>query len=102
MKITNAARLFIAALCLVLLIPVAGIAFQNPAALEHFHNRTLNKWPNSNAFSEDPAAYFLQVRKWLADRAYPIIAATSFYKMAKLYVLVSVRRVLELYESFVI
>jgi hypothetical protein len=89
MQITNAARFIIVILCLMLLIPAVGIALQNPAALETFHNRTLSKWPAGTTFSQDPARYFLQVRKWLADRGYPIIAATHFYKLIKLYVLMT-------------
>ena len=89
MQITKAARVIILFLCLALLIPAVGIAFQNPAALENFHNRTLAKWPEANAFVEDPTRYFHQVQKWLADRAYPIITATHFYKVIKLYVLMT-------------
>jgi len=87
MHVTSAARFLIVTLSLVLLIPVVGIALQNPAALEVFHNRTLAKWPEKNVFAEDPTQYFLQVRKWLGDRGYPIIAATHLYKVIKLYAL---------------
>ncbi len=76
MVASTRARIAIAVCCLFLFVPILGIPLQNEAALEQLHNRTLSKWPNAHDLFGGPVQYFSQARDWLADRAYPIIAAS--------------------------
>jgi hypothetical protein len=87
MKLTFPSRLILVVLAALLTIPVAGIGLQDPNVLIGFHNRTLTAWPRTDAFLDDPALYFVQARKWLGDRVYPIVEATKLYKKIKLTVL---------------
>ncbi|MDR3475835.1 MAG: hypothetical protein P4M09_29670 [Devosia sp.] len=86
MFITRSAKMVVV-IALVLLVPIAGMGLQSTAALEKFHNRVLVSRPETSAFLPDPAAFFAQERKWLADRVFPIIAASSLYDHLRLYLL---------------
>jgi len=70
------ARIIIAICCLVLLVPVLGIPLQQEGAIEQLHYRTLRPWPKTDGALADPVRYLGAARNWLADRAYPIIAAS--------------------------
>jgi hypothetical protein len=76
MVASKPARIIIAICCLFLLVPIIGIPLQDETALEQIHYHTLSKWPKSDALLASPVRYFSQARSWLADRAYPIIAAS--------------------------
>ena len=76
MIVSTRARIIVALCCLLLLVPVLGIPLQNEGAIEQLHYRTLAKWPGRDGALADPVPYFTQARSWLADRAYPIIAAS--------------------------
>jgi hypothetical protein len=80
-------RVLSTALALLLLIPVLGIAFQDRASLEQFHNRKLRPWPNATVLLSDPPQYFQHVRQWMSDWAFPIEEATLFQKKFLFYVL---------------
>lgn len=67
------ARFVSTLIALALLVPVLGIAWQDQATVERFHNRTLSAWPSPWAFSSPPE-YFRRARAWLADRVWPIQA----------------------------
>jgi len=76
MVASTRARIAIAVCCLFLLVPIFGIPLQDEPTLEQLHYHTLSKWPDSRSLLASPAQYFGQARSWLADRAYPIIAAS--------------------------
>lgn len=76
MIVSLRARMLLAAIGAILLIPVVAIPFQDKTSLEQFHFRSLARWP-SFSFLPDPARYIAEARKWIADRAYPIIQATT-------------------------
>jgi hypothetical protein len=80
-------RILLILISFALLIPVAAIPLQNTQSLEQFHNRKLAQWPLGDSFMRDPAAYFTNSKKWLADRAFPIIQATMFQKNFLLFAL---------------
>ena len=76
MVVSRAARAVLVLIGVALLVPVLGMRLQSTDSLELFQNRVLTPWPRSASFASDPAGYFAQLNRWLADRAYPIIAAT--------------------------
>jgi hypothetical protein len=76
MIVSLRARVLLAAIAAILLIPVAAIPLQDKASLEEFHAHSLARWP-SFSFLPDPARYFAEAKKWLADRAYPIVQAST-------------------------
>src|SRR5512141_3357302 len=76
MVASTPARIIVAICCLVLLVPIFGIPLQNERLLEQIHYHTLGKWPKTDGLVGNPVQYFSQARSWLADRAYPIIAAS--------------------------
>ncbi len=77
MVASTRARIAIAVCCLFLLVPIFGIPLQDAVFLEQLHNHTLSKWPSARDLSGNPVRYFSQARSWLAERAYPIIAAAT-------------------------
>jgi hypothetical protein len=77
MVASTRARIAIIVCCLFLFVPILGIPLQNEAVLEQLHNHTLSKWPKPHSLFGSPVQYFSQARSWLADRAYPIIAASQ-------------------------
>ncbi len=76
MVASKRARIIVAICCLFLLVPILGIPLQNETALEQIHYHTLSKWPKIDGLFGSPVQYFGQARSWLAERAYPIIAAS--------------------------
>jgi hypothetical protein len=80
-------RTLLAALALLLLMPCLGIPFQDRDVLEAFHNRALRPWPGQNLFLADPVNYFVQLRAWLSDRAFPIQQAAILQRKVLFYVL---------------
>ena len=72
------AKAILVAVSLVLFFPFAAMRGQTDDQLEAFHNRVLTRWPQRDSFRANPPAYFSTINAWLADRAYPIIAATYF------------------------
>ena len=70
------ARAILVAVGLVLFFPFAAMRGQTDDQLEAFHNRVLTQWPQRDSFWHNPSAYFSAINRWLADRAYPIIAVT--------------------------
>ena len=70
------AKAILVAVSLVLFFPFAAMRGQTDDQLEAFHNRVLTQWPQRSSFRASPPAYFSAINAWLADRAYPIIAAT--------------------------
>jgi hypothetical protein len=80
MTMSCSARAWMAALAMVLLLPVLGMGWQNTVELEQFHKHRLAIWPERGAFVADPVAYFGAARNWLRDRAFPIMAATRLEK----------------------
>jgi hypothetical protein len=77
-QLSRAARLWLSALALFLLIPVAGMRLQSYDQLQRFHNRVLQPWPETASFSADPSAWFRSARGWLGDRVYPIRRAAQW------------------------
>ena len=65
-----------------LVLPLFAMGLQDREALEQFHNRTLVSWPSGKLLRTDPARYFSHANAWLADRAFPVIAATRFSRAA--------------------
>lgn len=65
-----------------LFLPLVAMGLQDREALEQFHNRTLVSWPSGKLLRTDPARYFSHANAWLADRAFPVIAATRFSRAA--------------------
>jgi hypothetical protein len=80
-------RTLLAALALLLLMPCLGIPFQDRDVLEEFHNRALRPWPSQTLFLADPVNYFVQLRAWLSDRAFPIQQAAILQRKVLYYVL---------------
>ena len=74
--LSGAAKAWLVALSLLLAVPTLAVRLQSRDALESFHNRVLARWPAARTFGRDPADYVARANRWLADRAYPIIAAT--------------------------
>jgi hypothetical protein len=74
--ISRPARVLLVAISVVLLIPVAAIPLQDKLSLEQFHTRSLAQWPSFEVL-KDPTRYFAEGGKWLADRIYPIIQAST-------------------------
>ena len=70
------AKATLIAVSLGLFFPFAAMRWQTDDQLEAFNNRVLTHWPRSDSFRANPPAYFSAINAWLADRAYPIIAAT--------------------------
>lgn len=81
------ARVLLFLVALLLLIPVIGIRLQSEARLVQFHNRSLTPLPPLANFAGDPVEFFRQTKAWLADRAYPILAAAMLQKKILFYVL---------------
>jgi hypothetical protein len=81
------ARLALVSVALCLLVPLVGILAQSEAALESFHTRRLHVWPESAAFGRDPVQYLRELRDWLADRAFPIMAASRLENRAAYFLL---------------
>ena len=86
MIVSLRARLLLAVIAAILLIPVAAIPFQDKASLEEFHVHSLARWP-SFGFLPDPVRYFAEAKKWLGDRVYPIIEASTLQNTFLLYAL---------------
>ena len=86
MVASTRARIAIAVCCLCLLVPVLGLRLQDESTLEQLHYHTLSKWPNPRDLPVNPAGYFSQARNWLAERAYPIIAASRLSNKILYYV----------------
>ena len=76
------ARAILAMTALSLFLPLLAMGLQDREALEQFHNRTLASWPSGKLLRTDPARYFSHANAWLADRAFPVIAATRFSRAA--------------------
>lgn len=74
------ARVLSLGLAVCLLLPTLGIASQQDAELERFHNHRLTSWPERRSFRADPVAYFQRARTWLAERVFPVQAATRLQK----------------------
>ncbi len=74
--LTAVARAWLIVIALVLIVPTAAMRLQTDDELEAFHNRVLATWPAARDFKHDPAGWFAAANRWLADRAYPIVAAT--------------------------
>ena len=85
MIVSPLARFILAILAVILLVPVLCIPFQDVETLEQFHNRKLRQWPAGSTFAHDPAQYFRKTKDWLADRAFPIIQASTFQKKVLFY-----------------
>lgn len=85
--ITTRARILTSLLAVLLLLPVAGIRLQDQGQLRAFHNRNLTGLPKADSFVADPVEYFRQARGWLADRIYPIVAASMLHKKILYYAL---------------
>jgi hypothetical protein len=86
-SISRTARLCIAVIALLLAIPAVTIPSNSEEKLRSFHNRTLEVWPRSKKLVRDPAGYFRQAGRWMADRAGPIIEAASLEKRLLIFVL---------------
>jgi hypothetical protein len=86
-KFSLLARIELAIVAVLLLIPVAMIPWQKEAVLSAFHNRTLTAWPAVSVFLNRPELYFRQVSNWVADRAGPVVLATRIQKRILYYVL---------------
>ena len=84
--ISRPARALLAALSVILFIPMLAIPLQDKASLEQFHTRSLAKWP-SFEFLTDPVRYFAEGKKWIADRIYPIAQASTLQNNFLFYVL---------------
>src|ERR1700755_2108383 len=70
------AKLCIAVIAVILMLPIIGIGLQHDTELVQFHRRALGTWPTRIAFDK-PADYFAQARTWVADRVYPIRAVST-------------------------
>lgn len=81
------ARLLTCLVAALLLIPVAGLRLQDEARLVRFHNRTLHAAPPAAQFLRDPVAFFREGKRWLADRAYPIVQASMLQKKIRFHLL---------------
>jgi hypothetical protein len=79
-EISRTARALTLLLALCLLVPTIGIAFQNDAVLEKFHNRTLKPWPDAAGFRSDPVKTIAAAEGWVADRVFPIEQVTHLQK----------------------
>jgi hypothetical protein len=86
MIVSLRARILLTAIAAILFIPVAAIPLQDKASLEQFHSHPLAPWP-SFSFLPDPVRYFAEAKKWLADRAYPILEAATVQNTFLLFVL---------------
>jgi hypothetical protein len=88
-KVQRGARAALACVAVCLLVPLAGALLQDKAALEEFHNRTLHAWPRLSGPQRggDPVQYLRGARDWLADRVFPIMAATRLQTRAAYYLL---------------
>ncbi|MEO8179329.1 MAG: hypothetical protein ABI895_10905, partial [Deltaproteobacteria bacterium] len=86
-RVQPAARLALVLVALCLLVPLVGILAQSESALEDFHTRRLHAWPQPTAFRQDPVQYLREVRDWLADRAFPIMASSRLSKRAAYFLL---------------
>jgi hypothetical protein len=73
--ISRRARVLLVVISAILFIPIAAIPLQDKVSLEQFHTRSLAKWPSFDLLT-DPARYFVDGKKWIADRIYPIIRAS--------------------------
>jgi len=80
MQMNCSARVWATVLTCCLVVPALGVAVQNEAELQRFHKRRLAQFPAAQVFLEDPVEYFTAARRWLGDRAFPIIQATRFEK----------------------
>jgi hypothetical protein len=80
MQISWSARIWATVLACCLVIPAFGVAAQSEAELERFHTRRLAQFPARQVFLEDPVKYFSAARRWLGDRAFPIMQATHLEK----------------------
>lgn len=74
LELSGAAKAWLVALAALLALPAVLVPLQSRDALEAFHNRVLA--PPPAAFARDPAGWFAAANRWLADRVYPIVAAT--------------------------
>lgn len=73
-------RSALAANCLLaalLLVPALGVFVQDERALQAFHGRALAAWPALSTCADDPVAYFESMKRWIADRIFPIQQATQ-------------------------
>jgi hypothetical protein len=86
MIVSLRARILLAVIGAILLVPVAAIPLQDKKLLERFHNRSLAPWP-SVGFLPDPARYAAVAAKWIDDRAYPIVQAATIQNTFRLFVL---------------
>lgn len=73
--LSRAAKGWLLGLAVLLALPTVLMGLQGRDELEYFHNRVLAPWPAARTFGRDPATWFARVNRWLADRAYPIVAA---------------------------
>lgn len=80
MRMNCSARLWATLLACCLCVPALGVAVQNEAELQRFHTRRLTPFPTRQTFLEDPVKYFTAMRRWLGDRAFPIVQATQLEK----------------------
>ena len=71
-------------LAALLLLPVALIPIQDIPALEHFHNRKLQSWPDATVFAKGPPNYFSAARRWIADRVFPIMELSTISRRVML------------------
>jgi hypothetical protein len=80
MKMDGSARVWATVLTCCLVVPALGVAVQDESELQRFHKRRLEQFPAAQVFLDDPVKYFTAARRWLGDRAFPIIQATRFEK----------------------
>lgn len=81
------ARIWATVLACWLVVPALGVIVQDEAELQRFHTRRLAQFPASEGFLQDPVAYFAAARRWLGDRAFPIVQATHLEKRLAYFVL---------------
>jgi hypothetical protein len=86
-RIDRAARAALVLVAVCLLVPLVGAFLQSRDALEEFHRRSLRPWPTPSALRTDPVQYFQGAKAWLADRVFPIMAASRLQKRAAYFLL---------------
>jgi hypothetical protein len=79
-RLTIPARIQIALVAVLLLLPLASLPSRSEAELQQFHNRVLVKWPELGSFAQDPVRYFREASKWLSDRIGFIVEVTLLEK----------------------